>query len=62
MNTEDQNKNGKKQADQPAKDRQERQRSGAFRESNRGDEKSTRNIEEEAELEQERKEALTERD
>ena len=38
------------------------QRSGSFNEPRVGDEKSTFNPEEEAELEQERKEAMTERD
>jgi len=38
------------------------QRSGAFNEPRMGEEKSTVNPEEEAELEQERKEAMTERD
>ena len=38
------------------------QRSGAFNEPRVGEEKSTVNLEEEAELEQQRKEALTERD
>jgi hypothetical protein len=62
MNTErDQNKNEKQQGEQSATDQQVR-RSGAFNESNRGDEKSTRNVEEEIELEQKRKQALTERD
>ena len=61
MNTErDQNKD-KQQADQASND-QQKQRSGSFNETSRGDEKSTRNIEEEADLEQQRKEALTERD
>ena len=63
MNTDkDQKKNNQQQTDQPAKDQQEKQHSSAFRESSRGDEKSTTNIEEEAGLEQERKEAMTERD
>ncbi|MFL5774594.1 MAG: hypothetical protein ACJ75F_15625 [Flavisolibacter sp.] len=38
------------------------QRSGSFNEPRVGEEKSTVNPEEEAELEQERKEAMTERD
>lgn len=40
----------------------EKQRSSAFKETSRGDQKSTTNIEEEVDLEQERKEAMTERD
>lgn len=58
----DPNRNKNQETDQALKDQQPRQRSSAFNESKRGDEKSTSNIEEEAELEQERKEAMTERD
>jgi hypothetical protein len=62
MNTDrDQNKTNQQQSD-PSKTHQEKQRSGAFKESTRGDKKSTINIEEEAALEQERKEAMRERD
>lgn len=57
----DQNKKEQQLADQTEK-KQHKQRSGAFKETSRGDEKSTRNIEEETDLEQERKEAMTERD
>ncbi|HTM91501.1 MAG TPA: hypothetical protein VL095_03720 [Flavisolibacter sp.] len=57
----DQNKKDQQQTDQQGKE-QERQRSSAFKETSRGDEKSTTNVEEEIELEQERKEAMTERD
>ena len=59
----DQNKNeNQQQADQNMKQQQNKQRSSAFKETSRGDEKSTTNIEEEAGLEQERKGAITERD
>jgi hypothetical protein len=51
-----------RQTDRSEKDEQEKQHSSAFKETSRGDEKSTTNIEEEAALEQQRKEALTERD
>ena len=62
MNQErDQNRNEQQQPDQAGK-QEEKQHSSAFKESERGDEKSTTNIEEEAGLEQERKEAMTERD
>ena len=62
MNQErDQNRNEQQQPGQAAK-QEEKQHSSAFKESERGDEKSTTNIEEEAGLEQERKEAMTERD
>lgn len=62
MNNErEQNKKDQQQADQAEK-KQHKQRSGAFKETSRGDEKSTRNIEEETDLEQEHKEAMTERD
>lgn len=56
------NKTEKKPAAGQGKTQNEKPRSSAFRESHRGDEKSTSNIEEEAELEQERKQATTERD
>lgn len=59
MREKDQNTTG--QQNSSAKD-QQKPRSGAFNEPNRGDEKSTTNIEEEAELEQQRKDAMTERD
>jgi hypothetical protein len=63
MNTDrDQNRKDQQQADQTEEKQQHKQRSGAFKETSRGDEKSTRNIEEETDLEQERKEAMTERD
>lgn len=50
------------QTEQASNDQQEKQRSSAFKETSRGDQKSTKNVEEEADLEQERKEAMTERD
>ena len=57
----DQNK--KDQQVEPAKSEQRsNQRSSAFNETSHGDEKSKKNMEEEADLEQQRKEALTERD
>lgn len=57
----DQNK--KDQHVDPAKNEQRsNQRSGDFNETSNGEEKSTENMEEEADLEQQRKEALTERD
>jgi hypothetical protein len=59
MNTE-RNQNRDIEKDQ-SKD-QGRQHSSAFEEASRGDEKSTTNVEEEANLEQERKEAMSERD
>jgi hypothetical protein len=63
MNTDkNQNKNESQQTDQQLKNHQDKQRSSAFKEVSRGDEKSTTNIEEEAHLEQERKDAMTERD
>ena len=63
MNNPDRDQNrGEKQADQAANEQQSNQRSSAFNETSRGDEKSTSNIEEEADLEQQRKETLTERD
>jgi hypothetical protein len=62
MNQErDQNRNDQQQSDQ-TKGQEEKPHSSAFKETGRGDEKSTTNIEEEAGLEQERKEAMTERD
>ena len=62
MNSDrDQNREQEQQPDQQGKEK-EKQRSSAFKETSRGDEKSTTNIEEEADLEQERKEAMTERD
>ena len=60
-NDRDQNKNSRQQAEQKPQHRQ-RHRSGAFKETSRGDEKSTKNIEEEAYLEQGRKEAMTQKD
>jgi len=57
-----QNKNNDQQTDQTSNNEQDKQHSSAFKETSRGDEKSTTNIEEEAELEQERKEAMRERD
>lgn len=60
-NDRDQDKNIGQQKEQKQQHR-ERHRSSAFKETSRGDEKSTKNIEEEAHLEQERKEAMTERD
>lgn len=45
-----------------SKPQQREQRPGAFNEPRVGEEKSTVNPEEEADLEQERKEAMTERD
>lgn len=62
MNSDrDQNRSNQQQTDQFGKE-QESQHSSAFNEASRGDEKSTTNVEEEADLEQERKEARTERD
>jgi hypothetical protein len=63
MNTDrDQNKKKQQQAEQDLNGPRDKQRSSAFKETSRGDEKSTTNVEEEAQLEQERKEAMTERD
>ncbi|HWI93699.1 MAG TPA: hypothetical protein VNT20_20600 [Flavisolibacter sp.] len=63
MNTDrDQIKNDQRQVEPAANEQQSNQRSSAFNETSRGDEKSTRNMEEEADLEQQRKEALRERD
>jgi hypothetical protein len=62
MNTErDQMPADKPETDQPL-EKKEKQHSSAFNERSRGDEKSTTNIEEEAALEQQRKESMTERD
>lgn len=58
----DQNKRDGQEPDQSVSDQQSKQHSSAFKETSRGDEKSTSNIEEEADLEQQRKETLTERD
>lgn len=58
----DQNRQDQKETGQSSKEETKKQRSSAFRENSRGDEKSTTNIEEEAKLEQERKDAMTERD
>ena len=54
----DRNQDKDKNEDQQIKDRQR----SAFNEPRNRDEKSTVNLEEQAELEQQRKEALTERD
>jgi len=56
-----QDRNNDQQTDQTGNNEQDKQHSSAFKETSRGDEKSTTNIEE-AELEQERKEAMRERD
>lgn len=62
MNTDrDKNEREPRQIEEDEK-KQKKQHSSAFKETSRGDEKSTTNLEEEAELEQERKEATTERD
>lgn len=58
----DQNRKDQQQTDQSSAKKNEKQRSSAFKETSRGDEKSTTNIEEEAKLEQDRKDAMTERD
>lgn len=55
-----QDKTDQQQADQPVKGKE--RRPGAFNERGRGDEKSTTNVEEEVELEQKKKQAMTERD
>jgi hypothetical protein len=60
-NDKDQDKKNGQQPEQ-TRSEQPKQRSSAFNEASRGDEKSTSNIEEEADLEQQRKETLTERD
>jgi hypothetical protein len=52
----------KTEQQQSSSNDQQKKGSGAFNEPNRGDEKSTTNIEEETELEQQRKEAMSERD
>jgi hypothetical protein len=56
----DQNKEQEK--DQSLQEPAKNPRSGAFNEPDRKEEKSTANVEQEADLEQERKEAMTERD
>lgn len=64
-NTGDSSQQGSQQGQQDQQSSQKRdlrQRSGAFREVSTKDQKSTSNVEEEVELEQERKEAMTERD
>ena len=58
----DQNSTDNPQTEQTSKEENEKQHSSAFKETSRGDKKSTTNIEEEADLEQQRKETLTERD
>lgn len=58
----DRDKKEEQQAGRVEKDREHKQRSSAFKETSRGDKKSTINVEEEAGLEQERKKAMTERD
>lgn len=63
MNNErDDKKTGPQQAEHPIKEDRAKQHSSAFKETSRGDEKSTTNVEEEAGAEPERKEAMTERD
>ena len=52
----------KEQQDKQQTKAPEKQHSSAFKETSRGDQKSTTNIEEEVDLEQERKEAMRERD
>jgi len=59
MREKDQNK---EQQQSSSEEEQQLRRSGAFNEPNRGDEKSTDNLEQLADLEQQRKDALTERD
>jgi hypothetical protein len=62
MNTDkDQGRHSNEQNDQKQETAQQ-PRSSAFNETRQRDEKSTSNIEEEAHLEQQRKEAMTERD
>jgi hypothetical protein len=62
MNSDrEQNRSDRQQPDEKGQE-QQKQHSSAFKETSRGDEKSTTNVEEEAGLEQERKEAMTERD
>lgn len=58
----DQNSKDQPQTDQPYKEQEKKQHSSAFKETSHGDEKSTTNIEEQADSEQERKEATRERD
>lgn len=58
----EQDKKDQSQTSQSANEPQKEPHSSAFRETSRGDEKSTTNIEGETDLEQERKEAMTERD
>jgi hypothetical protein len=58
----DKTRNDQQQENQTRQDQHEKQRSSAFKESSRGDKKSTTNVEEEAGLEQERKDAMSERD
>jgi hypothetical protein len=58
----DQKRKDQSQTDQSIQQQNEKQHSGAFKETSRGDKKSTTNIEEEANLEQERKDAMRERD
>lgn len=59
MPEKDQNQ---KEQEQKSLNDQKQNRSGAFNEPSRGDEKSTTNVEEESQAEQEQKEAMTERD
>jgi hypothetical protein len=61
MNT-NKDSNSKERQSTEQQSREQEQHSSAFKETSRGDEKSTTNVEEEVELEQERKEAMTERD
>jgi hypothetical protein len=62
MNTErDQNKNKPQQLKQQDLEKK-KSHSSAFKETSRGDEKSTTNVEEDVQLEQERKDAITQRD
>lgn len=62
MNTGKDRNNKEQQQVETKNEREPKRRSSAFNETSRGDEKSTKNIEEEADLEQQRKETLTERD
>ena len=61
MNT-DRDQNKKQQTEQTGNNQREKKHSSEFNEPSHGDEKSTANVEEKTELEQERKEAMTERD
>ncbi len=63
MDKDNKNRNTEEKAEdiQPVKQEEARQRSSAFNEPAPGNEKSTSNSEE-ADMEQERKEAMTERD